>query len=43
MADLRGGVTAEHLRESNLIEQIDDPAADATSEQAGDGWPPRRS
>jgi Fic family protein len=27
-------VTAEHLRESNLIENIDDPAADAAMEEA---------
>lgn len=27
-SDLPGGVTAEHLRESNLIEDVDDPAAD---------------
>lgn len=31
---MSGGLTREHIRESNLIEGIDDPAADATSEQA---------
>jgi Fic family protein len=28
------GLTAQHLRESNLIENIDDPAADAAMEEA---------
>lgn len=33
-SDLPGGVTREHLHESNLIEGIDDPAADAAMERA---------
>lgn len=32
--DLPGGLTARHIRESNLIENVDDPAADAAMELA---------
>jgi hypothetical protein len=43
MADLPGGVTADHPRDTNLIENIDDPAADARVSKRGSGWPHRTS